>query len=77
MLLNKRLAYANLLLNMKTDSQIIDEFGGNEVVAEICKPTQPAVVSGWRKRGIPRAWRAVLKLHTPSIFKFEEYKEVA
>lgn len=66
-----RLAYANLLLNMKTDTQIIDEFGGNEAVAEICKPTLPAVVSGWRKRGIPRAWRSVLKINNPQVFEFE------
>jgi hypothetical protein len=53
---------------MKTDSQIIDSFGGNEAVAEICSPTLPAVVSGWRTRGIPRAWRAVLKIHSPQHF---------
>jgi hypothetical protein len=62
---------------MKTDSQIIDDFGGNEVVAEICHPTQAAVVSGWRKRGIPRAWRAVLKLHSPQHFNFENTKDAA
>jgi len=53
---------------MKNDTEIIDAFGGNQAVAEICAPTLPAVVSGWRKRGIPRAWLNFLKLHTPSIF---------
>lgn len=53
---------------MKTDSEIIDEFDGNAAVAKICAPTLPEVVSGWRKRGIPRAWRIVLKLHSPHIF---------
>jgi hypothetical protein len=62
---------------MKSDAQIIDEFGGNQAVAEICKPTLPEVVSGWRKRGIPRAWRALLKTNRPDIFNFEEYCESA
>jgi hypothetical protein len=62
---------------MKTDSQIIDDFGGNEAVADICKPTIPAVVSGWRKRGIPRAWRSVLMLHSPDIFKSVDCKDAA
>ena len=54
---------------MLNDSKIIDAFDGNQKVAEICAPTIPAVVSGWRKRGIPRAWRRVLKLHSPHIFE--------
>lgn len=62
---------------MKTDSQIIDELGGNERVAEICKPTIPAVVSGWRKRGIPRAWRTVLMLHSPDVFSENDTKDAA
>ncbi len=57
---------------MKTDSQIIDDFGGNEEVAKICTPTLPAVVSGWRKRGIPNAWRRVLQLHKPEVFDCDE-----
>jgi len=60
---------------MKTDSQIIDDFGGNEVVAQICAPTLPAVVSGWRKRGIPRAWRSVLMLHSPQKFTEPQQQE--
>lgn len=54
---------------MKPDAKIIDDFGGNKAVADICSPTLPEVVSGWRKRGIPRAWRAVLKMHSPHIFE--------
>lgn len=57
---------------MKTHSQIIDELGGNQSVAELCKPTLPAVVSGWRKRGIPRAWLAFLQSHNPSVFTDEK-----
>lgn len=61
----------------KTDSQIITEIGGNQVVAEICAPTKPEVVSGWRKRGIPRAWRALLKRTNPAVFEFEDIQEKA
>ena len=57
---------------MKTDDEIIEAFGGNIVVAELCPPTLPAVVSGWRKRGIPRAWRALLKQKRPEFFEGEE-----
>lgn len=53
---------------MKTDSQIIDELGGNHSVAEICAPTIAAVVSGWRKRGIPRGWRNYLMAIRPDVF---------
>lgn len=73
MLLLKTLAFANLCELMKNDSQIIDAFGGNEAVAAICEPTLPAVVSGWRTRGIPRAWLKVLMMHSPQ--HFEESKE--
>lgn len=62
---------------MKKDSKIIDAFGGNRAVAEICKPTIPEVVSGWRKRGIPRAWRQVLMMHSPHIFQSIEQKDAA
>lgn len=68
MLLPNKLAYANVWLIMKSDSQIIDELGGNQKVAEICHPTLPEVVSGWRSRGIPRAWKAFLKVHSPHLF---------
>ena len=57
---------------MKTDDEIIEAFGGNQTVAELCPPTLPAVVSGWRKRGIPRAWRALLKQKRPDLFEVEE-----
>ncbi len=53
----------------KTDSQIIDELGGNQEVAKLCYPTIPEVVSGWRKRGIPKAWKSLLELKRPEIFK--------
>jgi hypothetical protein len=59
---------------MRTDDEIIELFGGNQVVADICAPTLPAVVSGWRKRGIPRAWRALLKQTRPDLFDGEEVK---
>lgn len=62
---------------MKTDSQIIDELGGNEAVAKICAPTLPAVVSGWRKRGIPKSWRRLLQLHSPQVFSGECTEEAA
>jgi len=54
---------------MKTDSQIIDDLGGNQAVADLCSPTKAAVVSGWRKRGIPRPWRVFLKTTRPEIFE--------
>jgi hypothetical protein len=57
---------------MKTDDEIIELFGGNQVVADICAPTLPAVVSGWRKRGIPRAWRALLRQRRPDLFEWEQ-----
>jgi hypothetical protein len=53
---------------MKTHSQIIDELGGNIAVAKICHPTLTAVVSGWRKRGIPKGWLAFLKSKRPEVF---------
>ncbi len=59
---------------MKTDSQIIDDIGGNHPVAKICAPTLPEVVSGWRKRGIPRAWRQLLKKERPDVFCDEQDK---
>lgn len=62
---------------MKTDSEIIDAFGGNKAVAEICSPTLSEVVSGWRKRGIPRAWRVVLKAHSPHIFEVQDIEAAA
>jgi len=62
---------------MKTDSEIIDAFGGNQEVAKICSPTLPEVVSGWRKRGIPRAWRAVLQLNRPEVFTDGQQNEAA
>jgi len=66
-----------MLVTMKTDSEIIDECGGNQKVAEICSPTKPEVVSGWRKRGIPKPWRKVLKLTRPNVFAFEDEKAAA
>ncbi|HAJ72453.1 MAG TPA: hypothetical protein DCO68_10285 [Methylophilaceae bacterium] len=60
---------------MKNDSEIIDALGGNQVVAKICAPTMPEVVSGWRKRGIPRAWKQVLKCHRPDLFVVASNKE--
>lgn len=54
---------------MKTDTQIIDELGGNQEVAKLCSPTLPDVVSGWRSRGIPTGWRKLLENLRPEIFK--------
>lgn len=62
---------------MKTDSEIIDELGGNKIVAQLCQPTMPEVVSGWRKRGIPRAWRALLMKAHPEVFDSENHQQVA
>jgi hypothetical protein len=56
---------------MKSDKEIIDALGGNQAVADLCKPTQAAVVSGWRKRGIPTAWRRFLQLHRPDVFNMQ------
>ena len=53
---------------MTNDSKLIDALGGNQKVAELCAPTIPAVVSGWRTRGIPDAWRRVLQLSRPDVF---------
>ena len=55
----------------KTDSQIIDALGGNHKVAKLCD-TLPDVVSGWRRRGIPKGWRAYLKKIRPQAFKETE-----
>ena len=68
MLLLIYLAQANMQYIMYNDSKIIDALGGNQKVAELCSPTIPAVVSGWRKRGIPTPWRKVLALSRPDIF---------
>lgn len=54
---------------MKNDSEIIDALGGNREVAKLCAPTIPEVVSGWRRRGIPRAWRNYLKVVKPEVFQ--------
>lgn len=62
---------------MKTDSEIIDALGGNQEVAKICAPTLPEVVSGWRKRGIPRAWKTVLKMKRPELFADEQQHKAA
>lgn len=63
MLLTNTLALANIS-DMNKYSEMIDFLGGNERVAKICEPTLPAVVSGWRKRGIPRGWLSlILKMH--------------
>jgi hypothetical protein len=56
----------------KTDSEIIDALGGNRKVAKLCAPTLPAVVSGWRKRGIPAAWKAYLRKMRPRAFKVDD-----
>ena len=56
----------------KTDSEIIDDLGGNEAVAKLCEPTLGAVVSGWRSRGIPVAWRKYLQVIRPVVFGLKE-----
>jgi hypothetical protein len=62
---------------MLTDSQIIDALGGNRAVAKLCAPTITAVVSGWRKRGIPTPWRKFLQVSEPHVFKQMNTKENA
>jgi len=61
----------------KTDSQIIDDLGGNQEVAKLCSPTLPEVVSGWRARGIPRAWKALLMQKRPDVFGITTEKQAA
>ena len=51
-----------------TDSELIDKLGGNAIVAKLCG-NLAAVVSGWRKRGIPEGWRKYLKAKCPQVFK--------
>lgn len=63
------------LLTMQTeltDSQIIDALGGNQEVARLCSPTLPAVVSGWRNRGIPLAWKKYLQQINPEAFEVKK-----
>ena len=69
MLLHLKLAYANVCNIMQNHSQIIDALGGNIAVGKLCDNTNPAIVSGWRKRGIPKAWRVYLKQLRPDVFQ--------
>jgi hypothetical protein len=62
---------------MKSDSEIIDDLGGNQEVAKLCAPTIPEVVSGWRRRGIPRAWRALLIKAKPEVFECVGESEIS
>lgn len=52
----------------KTDSQIIDDLGGNEGVAELCGEISAGAVSQWRRRGIPPGWRRYLRSIRPAAF---------
>jgi len=54
---------------MENASKIIDLLGGNQAVAKICHPTNPMVVSGWRKRGIPMGWLSLIRHKHPEIFE--------
>ena len=57
------------MLDMKTDSQIIDFLGGTSAVAQMFKPPiKPSSVSEWRTVGIPAARRQILELLRPDAF---------
>ncbi|MCW3151926.1 Cro/CI family transcriptional regulator [Achromobacter spanius] len=50
------------------DSELIDAYGGTSKVAALCGLTTGAV-SQWRTNGIPKAWKEVLRLAKPKVFK--------
>lgn len=50
------------------DSDLIDAYGGTSKVASLCGLTTGAV-SQWRTNGIPKAWKEVLRLAKPKVFK--------
>lgn len=50
-----------------SDSKIIDDLGGTSAVAKLFE-IQPASVSEWRTKGIPKARRQTLKLMRPDLF---------
>ncbi|EFV84125.1 hypothetical protein HMPREF0005_02867 [Achromobacter xylosoxidans C54] len=50
------------------DSDLIDAYGGTSKVATLCGLTTGAV-SQWRTNGIPKAWKEVLRLARPKVFK--------
>lgn len=53
-----------------TDSKIIDELGGTSAVAKLFE-INPASVSEWRIKGIPKARRQTLKLMRPDLFQHQ------
>lgn len=50
------------------DSDLIDAYGGTSKVAALCGLTTGAV-SQWRTNGIPKAWKEVLRLAKPKVFR--------
>lgn len=54
-------------MSSMSDSNIIDELGGTSAVAKLFE-IQPASVSEWRTKGIPKARRQTLKLMRPDLF---------
>lgn len=57
-------------------SKIIDELGGNVVVATIFGVSSQAI-SKWRRDGIPAARLMYLKLARPEVFEPIKHKEAA
>lgn len=52
-------------------NKIIDDIGGTQVVADLCKVTKGAV-SQWRTDGIPNARLMFLELARPDVFAEEK-----
>lgn len=52
------------------ESKLIDELGGNAVVARLCDVSWSAVYQ-WRKSGIPRARLMYLKVVRPDVFRLD------
>lgn len=61
------LSALKMLCMDKTSSQIIDELGGTQSVADLCEVKPPAV-SQWRTEGIPRARLMYLRAIRPDVF---------
>ena len=53
---------------MMNIDDLITKFGGTRKLAKLCDVPDP-VVSGWRKRGIPKARLMYLKLMRPDLFE--------
>jgi len=54
-------------MNTQNPNQIIDALGGTSATARLCE-IAPASVSGWRKKGIPKAQLKYLMLARPDVF---------